>query len=187
MRKFFLLDFFQAFYSPQSLYQKISNGQKSSSWICVLIYCIIYIIGSLWLHFNDFKPFTDTWIKLPEEKYYLIQSLYIAPLVYLMWITGTGVIHVVCQFCGGKGRFEILFKMTGYSLWAPWYLLIIVDCIHSTPEWLYNIILCICIIGVLWGTTVATMIEEKVNLFKALFSSLLAFILTGIILFTYIR
>ena len=41
-------EFFQAFYSPKFLYQEISRGQESSSWLCVLIYCLIYC----WDHFG---------------------------------------------------------------------------------------------------------------------------------------
>ena len=180
-------DFIQAFYSPKSLYREISMGKQSSSWIFVLIYCLVYVLGSLWLYFKGFTPFVWTWIKLSEEYYYLVQSFYIIPLVFLMWILGTGVIHVVSKYFGGKGRFDVLFTMTGYSLWVPWYPLIIVDCIHSIPEWLYNIVLGICIILILFGTTIATMIEERINLIGAIISTIIAFTSIGLILFTYIR
>jgi hypothetical protein len=187
MLKNFIKDFLQAFYLPQSLYRGISKNKKSKSWLCVLIYCLVYVGGSLWLYFKGFTPFEGTWIKLPEEIYYLVQSFYIIPLTFLMWILGTGVIHVVSKYFGGKGRCDVLFIMTGYSLWAPWYLLIIVDCLHSTPEWLYNTVLGICIILILFGTTIATMIEEKINLAGAIISSTIAFASIGLILFTYIR
>ena len=77
--------------------------------------------------------------------------------------------------------------MTGYSLWVPWYLLIIVDCIHSTPEWLYNTILGICIIIIIAGTTIAVIVEEKVKLMGALISTIIAFLSISLILFTFIR
>jgi hypothetical protein len=104
-----------------------------------------------------------------------------------MWILGTGVLHVLCKQFGGKGRFEVLLLMTGYSLWAPWYLLIVVDCIHSTPEWLYNVVLLVCIIFILIGTSVAALVEEKINLIVAFISSVITLSSIGLILFTYIR
>ena len=187
MLKIFIKGFVRAFYSPRSLYEEISKGRYYNSWLCVLIYCLLYVVGSLWLYFKRFTPFMDTWIKLPEEIYYLVQSFYIIPLIFLMWILGAGVLHVVSKSFGGSGRFDVLFIMTGYSLWAPWYPLIIVDCIHSTPEWLYNTVLGICIILILTGTTVASMVEEKIKLVGALISSIIAFVSIGLILFTYIR
>jgi hypothetical protein len=187
MLKIFLKGFIQAFYSPKTLYKKISKGDKYNSWICVLVYCLVYVAGSLWLYLKDLTPFVETWIKLPEDIYYLVQSIYIIPLIFLMWVLGAGVLHFVSKMFGGNGRFDVLVRITGYSLWAPWYPLMIVDSIHSTPEWLYNLVLGICIILILAGTTVAAMIEEKIKLPGAIISSLIAFISIGAILFTYIR
>ncbi|MGD8751255.1 MAG: YIP1 family protein [Anaerolineales bacterium] len=183
----FIKDFLRAFYSPKILYQEISADRQSGSWLCVLIYCLVYVGGSLWLYFEGFTPFVEPWIKLSGDRYYLVQAFYILPLVFLMWILGTGVLHIMSNQFGGSGRFDTLFSMTGYSLWAPWYPLIIVDSIHSTPEWLYNTVLGVCIILILIGTTIAVMIEEKVNLVTAIFSSVIAFTSIGLILFTYIR
>jgi hypothetical protein len=180
-------EFFQAFYSPKSLYQEISRGRKSSSWLCVLIYCLIYTMGSLWLYFQGFTPFVKPWINLPEDIYYLVQAFYSLPLVFLMWILGRGVLHVLCGQFSGKGRFEVLLLMTGYSLWAPWYLLIVVDCIPSTPEWLYNAVLLVCIIFILIETSVAALVEEKINLIIAFASSVTSLFSIGLILFTYLR
>jgi hypothetical protein len=183
----FIKDFLRAYYAPKVLYQEISKEHKNRSWLCVLIYCLVYVAGSLWLYFKGFTPFEEPWINLSGDIYYLVQAFYILPLVILMWILGTGVLHLISRQFGGNGQFDTLFIMTGYSLWAPWYLLIIVDCIHSTPVWLYNTVLGICIILVLTGTTLATKIEENVNIIAAIFSSVIAFASMGLILFTYIR
>lgn len=183
----FFKGFLQSFYAPARLYREVSHGRKYNSWLCVLIYCLIYVGASLWLYFNGYTPFEDPWIRLPGEIYYLVQSFYIIPLGFLMWILGTGTIHVISKLFGGKGSFDRLFRMTGYSLWAPWYLLIIVDCIHSTPGWIYNTILVVCILLVLTGTTVATKTEVRIHVPGAFVSSFLSVISIGIILFTYIR
>jgi hypothetical protein len=182
-----LKDFCRAFYAPVSLYRDIHNGRPSPSWICVLIYCLIYVGGALWLFFNDFKPFVKPWITLNPDIYYLAESIYLTPLIFLMWILGAGIIHVVSKLFGGQGRFDTTFTMTGYSLWAPWYPLIIVDSIHSTPEWLYNTVLSICIILILVGTTISTRIEEKINILGAAFTTIIALGAIGVITFTFIR
>jgi hypothetical protein len=183
----FLNDFVRAFYAPRSLYQDISRQQHGRSWLCVLVYCLVYVGGSLWLYFEGFTPFADPWINLPGDRYYLVQAFYILPLVFLMWILGTGVLHLLSSQFGGSGGFDTLFIMTGYSLWAPWYPLIIVDCIHATPEWLYNAVLGVCMILILIATSIAAMVEEKVGLLAAAFSSVIAFASIALILFTYIR
>ena len=148
----FLKEFFQSFYAPRSLYMRISQRKNSSSRLCVLIYSVIYALGSLWLYLHGYTPFVEPWIRVSEDIYYLIQAFYIIPLVFLICILGTGVIHLLCSNLGGKGRFEVLFSMTSYSLWVPWYLLMIIDCIHATPEWIYNTILFTSIVFILVGT-----------------------------------
>jgi hypothetical protein len=124
---------------------------------------------------------------LPGESYYLIQSFYIIPLTFLMWILGAGVLHVLSWPFGGRGRFKVLFVMTGYSLWAPWYLLIIVDSIHTTPEWLYNTVLVTSMVLIVIGTTLVVRAEEKTAMIPAILASVIAFASIGAILFTYIR
>jgi hypothetical protein len=187
MLQSFIKDFARSFYSPKSLYREISLGRRSVSWLCVLVYCLVYVVGSFWLYFKGFTPFVEPWLKLPEDRYYLIQSFYIIPLVFLMWILATGVLHVLSKQLGGKGDFNTLFSMTGYSLWAPWYPLIIVDIIHATPEWLYNTVLGACIIFVITGTAAAVKVEEKIKAVSAFAASIISFASIGLILFTYIR
>ena len=185
--KIFLKDFSRAFYGPVSLYREIHKGRPSPSWLCVLVYCLIYVFGTLWLYFNDYTPFVKPWIVLNPEVYYLAESIYLTPLIFLVWILGAGIIHVVSRLFGGSGRFDITLRMTGYSLWAPWYPLIIVDSIHKTPEWLYNTVLAICIVLVLAGTAIAVKIEEKISVFGSIVTSVVALGSIAGITFTYIR
>jgi hypothetical protein len=185
--KKYTIAFVQSILYPRGLYTRISLGEKHHSWIIVLIYCLIYLVGSLWLYFNGFTPFIKPWIIIPPELYYFIQAFYIIPLIFLMWILGTGVVHVISKFFGGSGRFHTLLTITGYSLWAPWYPLIVVDSIRSIPEWLYNAVLFACILLVIASTSKAAIVEEKVKPIGAIISSIIALFSIGVILFTYIR
>lgn len=185
--KLFFQGFIKSLFKPFSLYRDIEKGKSYYSWICVLVYCLIYVFASLWLYFNGYEPFVNTWIKIPEDIYYLVQSFYILPVIFFMWILATGIIHIISKLFKGNGRVPVLFKMTGYSLWAPWYILFIFDCIHSIPEIVYNIVLIICIVLVIFNTVVAAWIEEKINIIGAILSTLVAFTSIGVITFTYIR
>ena len=187
MLKLAFRDFIRAYFAPKALYSELAAGRRSDSWLCVLVYGLIYVAGSIWLFLNDYTPFVEPWIALPGEIYYLVQSFYIIPLIFLMWILGTGVLHILSWPFGGRGRFNVLLLMTGYSFWAPWYLLVIVDCIHATPEWLYNTVLGTSIVLILLGTTLAVRTEEKTGIMSAILASALALASIGAILFTYIR
>ncbi len=180
-------EFLMTFYSPIKLYRQIAKQGRSDSWFFVLLYGLFYVFGSLWLYFNGYTLFIEPWIKIPEEKYYLVQSFYIIPLVFFSWIAATGIIHVLSRFFNDRRSFDVLLSMTGYSLWVPWYPLIIVDCIHVTPEWLYNLVLLFCIIMILVNTSVAVKVEKKLNYTRAAFLAAIAFVSIGLVLFTFIR
>ncbi len=145
------------------------------------------LAGTLWLYARGFTPFVAPWLKLPEETYYLIEAFYILPLCFLMWIMGTGVLRILGRIFGGTGRFETLLTMTGYSLWAPWYPLIVVDCLHSTPEWLYNTVLAACIVLLPIETAIAVKVEEKIRWPAAVVCAVVSVGSVGVITFTYIR
>lgn len=177
----------RAFYAPRSLYRDIRDGRSTPSWLCVFVYCLIYVAGALWLYFNGFQPFVEPWIMLDPEVYYLVEAVYLTPLILLMWILGAGLIHVLGRLFGGEGRFDVTLRMTGYSLWAPWYPLAIVDSIHATPEWLYMTVLTVCVVLILVGTTISIRIEQGIGVVAALVVSVTSFVSIGGLIFTFIR
>lgn len=185
--KALLRDFARAFYAPRALYKGLKAGRRSPSWICVLVYCLIYMAGTLWLYLSGFEPFTTPWLVLDPKVYYLAETFFLTPVVFAAWILGTGILQILGRLFGGQGRFETTLQMTGYSLWAPWYPLIIVDVLQTTPEWIYNIVLAACMILIVVGTTIAVRIEHKLSVLVSLAISVVAFGANGVILFTYIR
>lgn len=182
-----LTDFARAFYAPRALYRDIAEGRKSPSWAFVLVYCLYYVGGVIWLYANHFEPFATQWLRLDPKTYYLVEAFFILPVVFAAWILGAAVIRTLSMLVRGQGRFEVLLRMTGYSLWAPFFLLAIVDSIHATPEWLYTTVLSICAILVPVGTTIAVKVEEKVHIVLAAVIALVGIGATGIVTYTYIR
>jgi len=180
------LGLYKALLRPLSLYRDIERGARYSSGLCVLVYGLIYVAASLWLYFNGFTPFFESWIRLPDDLYYLVQSAYILPLILSMWILATGILHGMSRLFHGRGRVEVLFRMTGYSLWAPWYILIVFDCLHSIPEILYNGVLVLCMVLMIAGTAAATRIEEKIGLLASILSTLTAVAVITVMSLTYI-
>ncbi len=182
----FFYDFARAFYAPNGLYRDIRNGRRTPSWLCVAIYCAIYVIYTLWGYFAGITPPVEPLLKIDIQKYYLVQSFYEAPLIFAMWILAAGTLHVLSRFFGGKGNFDNTLTMTGYALWAPWFILIPFDII-PVPQTLYNIVLTLCMLLVLMGTTISTKVEEEIGRVGSFVSSLIAVVGIGLILFTLIR
>lgn len=185
--KTLLQDFSRAFYAPRALYTEMRAGWRSPSWLCVLLYCLIYVVGTVWLYTHGFEPFTAPWIALDPKVYYLVETFYLTPLVFAVWVLGAGMIQVLSLPFGGQGRFETNLRMTGYSLWAPWYPLIVLDIIQTTPDWLYNAVVAACMTFILVGTTIAVRVEQKISVSASVFVALLTVGAVGLILYTYIR
>ncbi len=47
MVKTFLADLARVFHAPRSLYRDISRGRSTASWLCVLLYGLVYVGGGV--------------------------------------------------------------------------------------------------------------------------------------------
>lgn len=182
-----LLDFARSLVAPVRLYPEVRDGLASPSSLCVLVYCLAYVSGAVWLHMHGFTPFNDPWLVLAPDVYYLAEAGYLTPLIFLVWILGAGTIQVLSRLVGGRGRFDATLRITGYAFWAPWYPLIIVDSTHSTPDWLWNAILAGCFIWLLVGTAISTRIEQRLAWEHSAVISVVMIVVISGITFTYIR
>ena len=150
--RIFTYDFARVFYAPRSLYQDIHQGRPSPAWLCVLFYSLVYVVGCFWLYFTGHEPFVKPWIILDPQIYYLAEAFFCLPLVFVLWIQAAGTAHVLSRLLGGHSDFDLLLRSTGYAIWAPWWILIPFD-IFPTPAWLYNLVLTLCLLLMLSGTS----------------------------------
>ncbi len=182
-----LTDFARTYYAPRALYQDIREGRRTPSWACVLVYCLYYIGGVIWLYLSHFEPFTPPWLRLDPKSYYLVEAFFLTPVIFAAWILGAGVIRTLSMLVRGRGRFETVLRMTGYAFWAPWYPLAVLDSIHSRPEWLYSTVLGLTFVLILVNTTIAVKVEEEVPYWLAALIAVVSYGVVGMVVFTYIR
>jgi hypothetical protein len=184
--KYFFHDILRSIFAPRRLYTEIHLGLRSPSWLFVALYCAIYMAYTIYGAFAGLTPPVEPLLKIELDSYYLVQSYYEAPLVFAMWILAAGIIHVLARFFEGKGDFDRTLRMTGYSLWVPWMILLPFD-ILPTSDLVYNLVLGICMLLMLAGTTIATEIEEGIEWGYAFLCSLVAILAISVLLFTMIR
>jgi hypothetical protein len=182
----FLRDFRWAFHRPAALYASIHQGRHSPSWCCVLTYGLLYVAACFGLYFAGRQPVVAPWIVLDPRHYYLVQAFYALPLTLLLWIQAAGTIHVLSRFFGGKGSFDRILTMTGYSLWAPWFILIPFDA-FPVPEPVYDLVLAVCMTWMVAGTVIAAKIEQEVRWPGAVISSVAAIASVAVLMYTFIR
>ncbi len=182
----FLRDFARAFYSPRGLYTDIHKGHSTPSWLAVLLYCAIYVAYTAWGAIAGVTPPVEPLLKIDPQRYYLVQSIYEAPLVFALWVMAAGSIHALGKLLGGRGNFDPMLVMTGYSLWAPWFILLPFD-IFIASGWIYDLALTLLIVWTVLGTTIATWAEHGISWWKSLALSVIAILAVSLLLFTLIR
>lgn len=185
LRNFFR-DWLQAYFSLRVLYTRIHAGQPSASWLMMLIYCLIYVGGTIWLAATHTLPFEEPMLKIDPERYYFVQTFYEGPLMFAVWIMAAGILHLVGRFFGGQSRYETMLVMCGWSIFTPWALLIPFDLIAG-EGWLYNLALTALSLLMIGGTTVAVKIEAQIGWPGAVVTALAAILPVGLLLGVLIR
>ena len=71
----FINDFFKYFYAPSRLFKEIRAGRDSPSWLLVLIYCLVYVIGTFILYFTGKQPVVEPWLNIDPKTYYICSLL----------------------------------------------------------------------------------------------------------------
>lgn len=186
----FLRDFFhdllRAYISPRALYTDIRDGRRSASWLLVLVYCLIYVVGTAWLASQHVQPFVEPFIKVAKEHYYLVQTFYEAPLVFALWVMAAGILHLIGRAFGGQGRYETILVMSGWSLYAPWMVLVPFD-ILAQENWFYLLVNVLLILLTVVGTAVAVKVEAGIKWGGAGLAALAAIVTMGLFFFVLIR
>jgi hypothetical protein len=179
-------DFIRSLYSPSNLYNEIKHGRKTSSWPLILGYGAFYTISCFWLAYNAASPIIQPWITLDPDIYYFVEGFYALPLIFLLWVMAAGTIYLLNKLLGGKGTFENLLNMTGYSIVSPWVILAVFDVIPN-PDWLYDAVVVLCLVLTAYGTAVATKFEEETTWWQAWLTSGATLLAVGLIAFTFVR
>ncbi len=182
----FLQDLARSFHAPKALYVDIHGGHRTPSWLCVALYCAIYVAYTSWAAFHGVTPPEQPLLKIELQRYYLVQSFYEAPLVFALWILASGLIQLLSKPFGGRGTFDATLVMTGYAIWAPWFLLIPLDIFRSSGL-IYNLVLTVLILWTWLGTSISIRVEQGIGWLGALVSSLIAILSISLLLFVLIR
>jgi len=183
---YFPHDILRSILVQRGLYLDIHQGRSTPSWLLVALYCAVYAAYSILAYLAGRMPEAEPWLKIDGEVYYLVQSVFVIPLILCLWLQAAATIHVLGRLRGGAGDFDRTLRMTGYSLWAPWAILLPFD-ILPTPELLYDLALGVCIFLMLAGTTLAAEIEAGIEWGYAFFFALIAILGVAIMLFALIR
>ena len=182
----FVPDAARAIYAPSALYQDIHQGRRTPGWLLVAVYCGIYAVYSILAYLAGRAPSVDPWLKIDLDAYYLVQALFIVPLILALWVQAAGTIHMLSRLSGGKGSFDRTLTMTGYSLWLPWLIFLVFDIVLA-PGLAHDLVFAACMFLALAGTSMAVEIEQGIEWGYAFLAALVAILATAVLMFTLVR
>jgi Yip1 domain len=91
----------------------------------VLALGALYAAFALLLHLGGHAP-SVTLVPIPRERYYLWQSVFVAPLFVVLWLVYALVAHGLSRLAGGRGAAKATLAVIGLGYAAPVALLFVV-------------------------------------------------------------
>lgn len=83
----------------------------------ILVLTLVYTIGiSLTLVRHPWtKPLAAPILRIAPERYYVYELFFLLPVAVVSVVVHAGVSHLVCWVRGGRGTFDDLFALLGFS------------------------------------------------------------------------
>jgi hypothetical protein len=112
--------------SPRATLARVaSRASARDGLLPVLVLGALYAGFSLLLHLGGHAP-SVTLVPIPRERYYLWQSVFIAPLFIALWLIYGGVAHGLSRLAGGRGAPGSTLAVIGLGYAVPLALLFVV-------------------------------------------------------------
>lgn len=164
----------------------------------ILILAAVYFIGiSVDLAMNVAHLPQLLVLNIPAEQYYSYERFFILPVGLAGTILTSGVIRLVARWWNGRGHFEDLFALLGFSL-------IVVAVVMGLPDLVIGILVGIGILappgfefigphvwlGTLWYlllTILAVKEVERLSWGKSIVLALMGSVVNGVVQFIFIR
>ena len=100
----------------------IDENRLLYRFLTILLFGLFYTLGVILAYIFEHHPYGIAIIlKIPPEKYYLYESLFLLPVTICTWILLAGLIQIISMPIKGKGSFEDTLALIG----LPFYILII--------------------------------------------------------------
>lgn len=118
-------------YKPRSSLGKLSSDPKAVKYgvWAILLISLLYSLTSLGLHFFGYRDccYVEPLIKVPEKSYWLIQTAWELPLMFLFAILPAGIADLLTHAQGRPSNYLRLFAAMGFitftvqflNMWLP--------------------------------------------------------------------
>jgi hypothetical protein len=113
-------------WSPRAALARVARrGSPRDGLLPVVALGVLYAGFALLLHLGGHAP-SVTLVPIARERYYLWQSVFVAPLFVALWLIYGGVAHGLSRLAGGRGTGGATLAVIGIGYAAPLALLFVV-------------------------------------------------------------
>jgi hypothetical protein len=163
-----------------------------------LILAVVYFIGiSITLAMNATHLPEFLVLNIPPDQYYAYERYFIFPVALAGTILASGAIRLVSRKANGRGRFEDLFSLLGFShvvialvMGVPDLLIALLIGTGMLPSLGWSFVGPHVWIGTLWYLVLmilAVKEVERLSWGKSIVLALLGFVVNGLVQFIFIR
>ena len=165
----------------------------------VTLFAFLYAVGSIIGYLTDAVPYGwEPLIKVPLDRFYLWQSIYLIPVTISTWILLAGCVQIISKVFHGEGTFEDTLAMLG----LPFFVLVpgmfLPDCVVGMlpsdviqPPVFWNVINpARLIVGTLWPVIIhilAVKEVQRLSFSRACIVTAFSYIPYGAVLLTYVH
>jgi len=90
--------------------------------IVLLFLGIIYTVSVQLAVSRDIVPAVEPFLRIPPDRYYEIQRFWQIPFFFVTTIVFAGIVRLLSEIAGGRGRFEQLFTVLCIAQTLPMFL-----------------------------------------------------------------
>lgn len=102
---------------PETAFNRLvqNSGSVKPGAAAVLISALLYTAVYVFLILGHGLPFKP-WLAIDPEIYYHYNVFFCLPSMYLGWVLAAGVTQILARWSGGKGSFEQVLLLYGFSI-----------------------------------------------------------------------
>lgn len=115
--------------SPSAFLKQLGTGPRAVSVGIrnVLAIAVLYELAILLWALGSDGVTLPPFLRIPEEKYYLYELIFLIPMFIVNWLLASGIAYVTSMALGGDGSFDALLGGFGISMAISFYFSLIPD------------------------------------------------------------
>lgn len=108
------------------------QGLWSGVWLG-LLYLGAYVLTALIYHFLGHQPVATPFLRIPLERWYLVQTFTTLPAGMASFLAYAGVAYLLARAWGGRGSYDATLGASLYALVLPWVFFTLIFELLAAP------------------------------------------------------